>query len=228
MICLSSQTFNIDFHRQLKFKLSIKGLCGVWASIIKNMRLKSFWIFSIGLLAIVTALILLFTKKEVPRTMPTQPNTTNSSLKLASQVFRDGTQIPIQYTCKGQNVNPPLNITGVPAGAKSLALIVHDPDAVSGDFVHWTVWDIPASTETIAVNSVPAGATQGQNGSGKNQYMGPCPPAGTGTHRYMFELYALDKSLGLPAATNRDQLQKAMASYILAQHTLTGLFAAQP
>ncbi len=158
--------------------------------------------------------------------MPTQPNITNSSLKLVSQVFGDSAQIPSQYTCKGQNINPPLSIMGLPAGVKSLALIMHDPDAVSGDFVHWLMWDIPTSTETIGVNSVPPGAIQGQNGSGKNQYMGPCPPAGTGIHHYLFELYALDKTLGLPASTSRDQLQKAMADHILAQHILTGLFSA--
>lgn len=146
-------------------------------------------------------------------------------MKLASQVFDDGAQISAQYTCKGQNVNPPLSITGVPAKAKSLSLIMHDPDAVSGDFVHWTMWDIPTSTEIIAVNSVPAGALQGINGGGKNQYTGPCPPAGTGTHHYLFELYALDEMLSLKPGASRDQLQNAMAGHILAQHILTGLFA---
>ncbi len=159
--------------------------------------------------------------------MGTQTNSSNSSLKLLSQVFRDGAAIPVQYTCKGQNVNPPMNIAGVPAGTNSLALIMHDPDAVSGDFVHWLVWDIPASTETIAVNSLPAGAIQGLNSSGKNQYMGPCPPAGTGIHRYMFELYALDTNLGLPAGSSRAELEKVMQSHILAKHTLTGLFGTE-
>lgn len=158
--------------------------------------------------------------------MSAQPNATDPSLKLASRVFDDGAQIPTQHTCKGQNVNPPLSITGVPAKAKSLTLIMHDPDAVSGDFVHWTMWDISTGTEIIAVNGLPAGAIQGINGGGKNQYMGPCPPTGTGTHHYLFELYALDKTLGLPPATSCGQLKNAMAGHILAQHTLTGLFAA--
>ena len=161
--------------------------------------------------------------------MDTPSSSTNSSLALLSQVFREGTQIPVRYTCKGQNINPPLNVTGVPANAKSLALIMHDPDAipvVGFDFVHWLVWDIPSSTETIDTNSVPAGAIQGINGSGKNQYTGPCPPAGTGTHHYLFELYALDKTLSLKPGASRDQLQNAMAGHTLAQHTLTGLFSA--
>ncbi|MBI2008878.1 YbhB/YbcL family Raf kinase inhibitor-like protein [Candidatus Saccharibacteria bacterium] len=160
--------------------------------------------------------------------METQTNNPKSSLKLFSQVFRDGAAIPVQYTCKGQNVNPPLNIVDVPDGAKSLALIIHDPDAVGGDFVHWTAWDISASAETIAVNSVPAGTVQGINSAGRAGYMGPCPPAGTGTHHYIFELYALDKSLGLKSDTNRDQLKSAMQGHILDQTILTGLFAAQP
>lgn len=159
--------------------------------------------------------------------MPTKSNNVNSSLALASQAFAEGASIPAQYTCKGQNISPPLTIVGVPTGAKSLVLIMHDPDAVSGDFVHWTVWDIPISTGAIAANSVPDGAAQGQNGGGQNKYMGPCPPAGTGVHHYMFELYAMDKLLGLKSGVGRDQLQYAMTGHILAQHTLTGLFAAQ-
>lgn len=192
------------------------------------MRPKSLWVIIIGLLAVAVAAtaVLLFAKKEAPKTMEPQTNIPNSSLKLFSQVFRDGAAIPVQYTCKGQNVNPPLNIMGVPAEVESLALIVHDPDAVGGDFVHWIVWDIPTSTEAITANSVPAGAIQGLNSSGKNGYMGPCPPAGTGTHRYMFELYGLDKTLGLPGDTDRDELKKAMEGHIRAQHNLTGLFAA--
>lgn len=158
--------------------------------------------------------------------MDNQSSAADSNLSLASQEFKDGEQIPGQYSCKGQNVNPPLNVSGVPAGAKSLALILHDPDAVGGDFVHWLVWDIPTSTGSITVNSVPEGAVQGQNGGGQNKYMGPCPPAGTGTHHYKFELYALDKTLGLKAGADRDQLQKAMNGHILAQHILTGLFSA--
>ncbi|MDO8592130.1 MAG: YbhB/YbcL family Raf kinase inhibitor-like protein [bacterium] len=163
---------------------------------------------------------------EYYKTMSAQPNTTNSSIRLASPVFNEGAQIPAAYTCKGQNINPPLSITGVPASSKSLALIMHDPDSVSGDFVHWLAWDLPASTTTIGPNSSPSDAVQGFNGRGQSGYTGPCPPAGTGVHRYIFELYALDKTLGLPPTTNRDQLQKAMAGHIIAQHTLTGLFPA--
>ena len=145
-------------------------------------------------------------------------------MQIISPVFREGAGIPPQYSCKGQNVSPPLCFMDVPKKAKSLALIVYDPDAPGGDYVHWTMWDIPAGTEAIAANSVPVGAVQGVNSNSKNSYMGPCPPSGT--HRYMFELYALDASLGLPSETKRDQLKKAMEGHILEQHTLSGNFSA--
>src|SRR5438105_3076801 len=92
--------------------------------------------------------------------MPHGNGSSTAGLQIISQVFRDGAPIPVQYTCKGQNVSPPLNIMNVPKGAQSLALIMHDPDAPVGDYVHWTMWDIPTRTETIAVNSVPMGAIQ--------------------------------------------------------------------
>lgn len=150
-----------------------------------------------------------------------------TDLQLISPGFTEGSTLPAQYSCKGDNVNPPLNIFNVPPTAQSLALIVHDPDAVNGDFTHWLVWDIPTTTETIAANSVPVGALQGLNSSDDMGYMGPCPPQGTGTHRYIFELYALDKTIGLPAASSRKQLEAAMKGHILAEAKLTGLFAAE-
>jgi hypothetical protein len=153
-------------------------------------------------------------------------NQSNSQMRLTSPVFNNKENIPEQYTCKGQNISPPLNILGVPENTKSLALIMHDPDAVNGDFVHWLVWDIPANTETIAANSVPIGAMQGVNGMGNNSYFGPCPPAGTGTHRYMFELYALDTTLGLDSNSSREQLESALKDHILDKYTLTGLVKA--
>jgi len=148
---------------------------------------------------------------------------TEHAFKLTSPAFKDSEPIPEQYTCRGDNVNPPLNITDVPSQAKSLALIMHDPDAVSGDFVHWLMWDIQPSTQSIGANSVPVGAVQGVTIFRSNIYGGPCPPAGTGTHRYIFELYALDSQIGLKSDTNREQLREAMKDHILEQATLTGL-----
>ncbi|HET9721823.1 MAG TPA: YbhB/YbcL family Raf kinase inhibitor-like protein [Candidatus Saccharimonadales bacterium] len=150
-----------------------------------------------------------------------------TGLELISPVFRDGKPIPAQYSCKGQNVNPPLNIFNVPPSAQSLALIMHDPDAVSGDFLHWLLWDIPPSTDSIGISNLPVGARRGLNGSQEPNYLGPCPPKGSGIHRYIFELYALDTTLDLPDESNRADVTKAMQEHILADAKLTGTFAAE-
>jgi Raf kinase inhibitor-like YbhB/YbcL family protein len=150
----------------------------------------------------------------------------DNEMQLVSPVFNHGETMPEQYTCKGQNINPPLNIVGVPNSAKSLALIMHDPDAVSGDFVHWLVWDIPPGAQIIGTNSLPIGAVQGQTGFGSSNYGGPCPPNGTGTHRYIFELYALDTNLNLNPQSGREKLQEVMKGHILSKSILTGLVAA--
>ncbi|HET9850838.1 MAG TPA: YbhB/YbcL family Raf kinase inhibitor-like protein [Candidatus Saccharimonadales bacterium] len=150
----------------------------------------------------------------------------DSGLRLTSTAFREGQTIPEQYTCKGQNINPPLNIVNPPAGTQGFAIIMHDPDAPVGDYLHWLIWDIPPSTEGINANSSPVGAVAGYNQSDSQGYMGPCPPAGSGTHRYQFELYALDTTLGLERSANREKLEAAMSGHILDQTTLTGVFAA--
>jgi Raf kinase inhibitor-like YbhB/YbcL family protein len=152
---------------------------------------------------------------------------TDTKMLLTSTAFKENETIPIQYTCKGDNINPPLNIIDVPSDTKSLSLIMHDPDTPTGDYLHWMMWDIGPSTQSISANSVPVGAVQGANDSQNNVYAGPCPPKGTGTHRYMFELYALDISLNLkPDTTSRAQLEEAMKNHILEKTTLTGLFTA--
>lgn len=149
----------------------------------------------------------------------------DGGLEITSPAFQGGGTIPEQYTCRGQNINPPLNFFNVPPGAQSLALIVHDPDAPVGDYTHWLMWDIPTSTKTIAADSVPVGAVQGMNDNDELGYMGPCPPTGTGEHRYMFELYALGETLSLEAGCNRAQLKQLMEGKILANSTLTGIVA---
>lgn len=155
----------------------------------------------------------------------TNPN--KSGLDMISPVFREGSPIPPQYTCRGHNVNPPLNIFNVPAGSQSLSLVMHDPDAVGGDFIHWLVWDILPGTETISVNDVPVGAVQGSNGLGNNKYTGPCPPKGTGTHHYIFDLYALDTTLDLPSGSALTDVIKAQRGHVLDHCSLTGLFSAE-
>jgi Raf kinase inhibitor-like YbhB/YbcL family protein len=151
----------------------------------------------------------------------------NKDFEIVSAVFRGGGSIPPQYTCKGQNVNPPINILNVPSGTQSLTLIMHDPDAVSGDFLHWLMWDIPPSTESIAVNSVPIGAVQGLNGANQTGYTGPCPPKGTGVHRYIFDFYALDTVLNLTTNSKIEDVIKAQKGHVLNHYALTGTFAAE-
>src|SRR4051812_30795928 len=115
------------------------------------------------------------------------------SLKITSNGFASGGSIPNKYTCDGQNIHPPLHIRDVPKAAKSLAMIVDDPDAPGQIWVHWILWNIDPKTSEIAENSVPGSAIQGTNDFGEPKYGGPCPPSGT--HRYFFKVYALDTSL---------------------------------
>jgi Raf kinase inhibitor-like YbhB/YbcL family protein len=156
-------------------------------------------------------------KKEVsfPETLP-------KIMKISSPAFENNSKIPEKYTCDGENINPPLKIEGVPKEAKSLVLIVDDPDAPMGTFLHWLVWNIPPETNLIGENSLPEGAVQGKNDFGKENYGGPCPPFGT--HRYFFKLYALDKILDLPAGSSLKEIEKAMEGHILDQAQLIGLY----
>jgi Raf kinase inhibitor-like YbhB/YbcL family protein len=110
----------------------------------------------------------------------------------------------------------------VPAAAKSLVLIVDDPDAPSGDFVHWTVFNINPATAEIPEGSVPSGAVQGLTGYGSNGYGGPCPPSGI--HHYQFKLYALDKVLNIPKSSQKKDIEKAMDAGVLDQALLVGLY----
>jgi Raf kinase inhibitor-like YbhB/YbcL family protein len=144
-------------------------------------------------------------------------------MKLISAAFQSGSEIPAKFSCNGANVSPELQIGGVPAGAKSLVLIVDDPDAPSGLFTHWLVWNIDPQTTKIAENSFPAGAAQGTNDFGKRGYGGPCPPSGT--HRYYFKIFALDTKLDVKPAAKRRDLDKAMQGHVLAQGELMGRYA---
>jgi Raf kinase inhibitor-like YbhB/YbcL family protein len=149
---------------------------------------------------------------------------TPSAFRLSSPAFADNAAIPATYTCKGLNNSPPLAISGTPESTKSLALIMHDPDAPSGDFVHWLLWNIHPDVTEIAENAVPPGSMEGTNSFGKPGYGGPCPPEGTGTHRYIFELYALDSILDIRDNVGREALQEVMQGHTIDQTSLIGLF----
>ena len=143
------------------------------------------------------------------------------NLTVKSSAFESGKPIPRKYSCHGEDINPPLTIEGTPKEAKSLVLTVDDPDAPSGTFDHWVVWNIPASATTIEENSVPG--TEGINGARKQGYMGPCPPSGT--HRYFFKVYALETELKLGGSSKKADVEKAMQGHVLAKGELIGFFS---
>jgi len=144
-------------------------------------------------------------------------------MRITSIAFNNNDPVPPRY--KG-NTNPPIDISGVPQAAKSLALIMHDPDAVSGDYTHWTLWDIDPKTTTILENVLPSGATSGITSAGTAGYVGPKPPAGSGRHHYTFELFALDTVLDLLPATPAARLREHIAGHTLEQTQLIGVIDA--
>jgi hypothetical protein len=146
----------------------------------------------------------------------------SKNMKLVSSVFENNGNIPAKYTCDGENINPPLEISGVPEGAKSLVLIVDDPDAPAGDWVHWTIWNITLDIKAISENSVPDGSVEGTTSFGKPGYGGPCPPSGT--HHYQFKLYALDTLLTLESSAKKKDIERAMEGHILDKTILVGLY----
>ena len=148
-------------------------------------------------------------------------------MSVTSPAFTNGGAMPKQYTCDGQNISPPLAWSGVPNNAKALALICDDPDAPNQTWVHWVVYDLPASTAGLPEN-VPeqekpvSGGKQGMNDFKKIGYGGPCPPSGT--HRYYCRLYALDAETSLAPGATKEQLVKAMEGHIVAQGQLIGMY----
>ena len=145
------------------------------------------------------------------------------TLSISSPAFEHGRPIPPQFTADGDDVSPKLTITGVPDGAASLALIMDDPDAPIGTWVHWVVWNIPADTAVIEEGSEPVGSAGGRNSWGRTGYGGPAPPSGT--HRYFFKLFALNAVLDLPPTADKAALEDAMEEHILDRTELMGTYA---
>lgn len=143
-------------------------------------------------------------------------------MKITSPAFQEGGNIPSKFTCDGSDTSPPLQITGVPSEAKSLVLIADDPDAPGGLFTHWLVWNIPPQTSSISEGSAVKGV-HGTNDFGKSGYGGPCPPSGT--HRYSFRVFALDREVPLPSGAKRGQVDAAMKGHVIAQGELIGRYA---
>jgi len=141
---------------------------------------------------------------------------------LTSPNFENKSPIPPEFTCQGKNASPELHISEVPAEAKSLALIIDDPDAPNSTWTHWVVWNIPIDTKIIPANVGPHFAIQGNNSWSKSEYGGPCPP--TGSHRYFFKLFALTETVNLPAGSSKADLEKAMEDKKIDETQLMGIY----
>ncbi len=145
------------------------------------------------------------------------------TLSVTSTAFADGGSIPVGFTCDGAQTSPPLAWTGAATAPAAWALVVDDPDAPSGTFVHWVVLDIPPATRSVATGAVPAGATQGLNSAGAASYAGPCPPSGT--HHYRFTVYALSAKTGLADGASIDDAMSKIKADAERQGTLVGTYA---
>ncbi|KTD21953.1 Phosphatidylethanolamine-binding protein [Legionella lansingensis] len=144
-------------------------------------------------------------------------------LSIESPAFANNGFIPVQYTCDGADSSPPLLWKDAPVQTKSYVLIVDDPDAPAGTWVHWVLFNIPADVKQLNGSGLPAGAESGKNSWGKVGYGGPCPPSGT--HRYFFKLYALDTVLTLTSSANKQDVLKAMQNHVLESSELIGLYS---
>jgi hypothetical protein len=141
---------------------------------------------------------------------------------LGSSAFDHGERIPERYTCDGADVSPPLSWSGAPAGTRTFALVMDDPDAPRGTWVHWVVFDVPSVETGIHEGSPPPGAREGSNSWGRAGYGGPCPPSGS--HRYFFRLYAVDGASGLEPGASAAELARALEGHVLAEATLMGRY----
>ncbi len=149
-------------------------------------------------------------------------------MTVTSSSFASGAMIPEQYSCKGADISPALTWSGAPAKTKSFAIIMDDPDAPAGTWVHWVMWNVPASNHSLAESVVKNeqlddGSQQGRNSFGKIGYNGPCPPMGQ-THRYFFRVYALDVKLTLAPGNDRAALDEAMKGHVLVEGEYMGTF----
>jgi Raf kinase inhibitor-like YbhB/YbcL family protein len=143
-------------------------------------------------------------------------------VKLASPAFGDNELIPWRYTRDGDNLHPPLTISGLPEAARSLLLVVEDVDSPIGLFTHWLIWNLPPDTSEISEGRLQDNVCVGMNSFGEVRYDGPCPPSGC--HRYVFRLLALDKTLDAETGDRRDQVMRQVKDHSLAEARLTGRF----
>lgn len=146
-------------------------------------------------------------------------------MQITSPAFKNNDKIPEKYTCEGLNINPTLKFHDVPAGTKSLVLMVEDPDAAAKPWVHWLVFNIPLTAGGFIENSIPPGAIEGICNGGTVGYEGPCPPKGL--HQYLFKLYALDIILDIPDTSDRRTVLREMNGHVIAEAVLRGIYKKQ-
>jgi Raf kinase inhibitor-like YbhB/YbcL family protein len=156
----------------------------------------------------------------------TKEDNNMEKISISADGFKEGDTIPDEFTCNGKDISPSLSWEGIPAGTKSISLIMDDPDAPGGTFVHWVIYNIPAGTLKLPKgmpSNLTDGSMQGMTGFGQSGYGGPCPPPGK-PHRYYFKVYALDINLVLPPGASKNQLESAMKGHILAKGELMGKY----
>jgi len=151
-----------------------------------------------------------------------QEGESQMTLTVTSNAFQDGRKIPVKYTCDGDNLSPQIAWSGAPSGVKSYAVIMDDPDAPMGTYVHWVLYDLPASTQELA-EGVQGMGIAGTNSARKTIYSGPCPPRGP-EHHYIFKVYALDKILGIREGGSKADVESALKGHVLASGQLVGLY----
>lgn len=162
-------------------------------------------------------------KQKAPEYKNIESTQIKKFMNISSPDFSQNGTIPKRYTCSGENINPEIMIENVPDGAKSLVLIIDDPDAPYGIWNHWLVWNIDPKTKAILENSIPGGAVSGTNTFGGKGYSGPCPSSGT--HRYIFKIYALNAMLDVESGSKKNAVENAMKNHVLDQAELVGLYS---
>ncbi len=174
--------------------------------------MKNFVFFS------ATALLLAACSQEPLNIPPTD-------MEITSSAFEHNGQIPAKYTCDGEDMSPPFTFSSIPEGTQSLILLVDDPDAPVGDWVHWIVYGIDPTTTEVTEDKVPEGGVEGITSWDRQEYGGPCPPSGT--HRYFFKLFALDTDFDFDAPPNKATLLNMIEEHVLAKAELIGLYQRQ-
>ena len=183
--------------------------------------MRRIWLIAVGF-GLTLAIVGLLWKLKPSQPQPMPPDSV-SNLTISSPEFGQNQTIPTQYTCDGVDISPPLVVENLPTDAAVWALLVDDPDAPVGDWVHWLVWNIPAQQTSLPADWQPAPpAVVGQNSWGNMKYQGPCPPSGE--HRYVFKVYALSQPLELAPGSSKAEFLQAVADKTIAYGELVGRY----